>query len=697
MGTALKSAEMPVDGRSLYINRELSWLEFNRRVLDQAADLTRPLLERMKFVAIFGSNLDEFFMIRVSGLNEQLDAGVDDGNPDGMTAREQLRAIRKVVQAETHRAAKLLSDALMPALAHQRIHVESWSSLSEPMRKWARRYFRESVFPLLTPLAVDPVHPFPFVSNLSLSLAVEVTDPVTAVRRFARVKIPESLPRFVLLGHATGEGAHLLPLEGLVAQCVEELFPGMVIEGSYLFRITRDMDIDILEEEASDLLSVVDREIRRRRFGAAVRLEVAPELPARIRLLLLEKLEIDEDDVYETEGLLGLSGLFSIASLPRPDLKDPPLIPRPPIWADPDTVFATIARGDILLHHPYDGFASVLEFLRAAAEDPEVLAIKMTLYRAGAHSETAVALVRAAESGKQVAVSIELKARFDEENNIEWARALERAGAHVFYGTSGLKTHAKMLLVVRREGHALRRYVHMSTGNYNASTAKFYTDIGLLTCDPAIGADASEFFNALSGFSRSPTYQKLAVAPLTLRATVLAKVDAQLARARAGKPARVFAKLNALVDKEVIDALYAASEAGVSVDLVVRGICCMRPGLARVSDNIRVRSLIGRFLEHERVLVFGVGDEEEFFLTSADWMPRNLDRRVEILFPVESEALRERLRREVMDPLEHDNCRVYEMGPDGHYSRRSPPASADPVDAQQWASQAGFAAGRPRK
>jgi polyphosphate kinase len=662
-----------------YVNRELSWLEFNRRVLDQAADSTRPLLERVKFVAIFGSNLDEFFMIRVSGLHEQLDDGAGVLTPDQMSTADQLAAIRASVQGEVARAADLLLRDLFPELTRQGIQIEKWGSLSEPMKHWAQRYFRESVFPLLTPLAVDPVHPFPFLSNLSLSLAVEAKDPVSGEHRFARIKVPESLPRFVTLGGTKGHKVHLLPLEELIAHSLDDLFPGIVIEDCHFFRVTRDMDIDILEEEASDLLSVVDRELRKRRFGAAVRLEVAPGLPDRVRRLLLDKLQLD---LYETKGLLGLSGLFGLAGIARPELKDPPLVARTTEGAGVDDIFGAIANGDILLHHPYDSFGTVLEFLRAAAEHPDVLAIKMTLYRAGSHSETAAALVRAAERGKQVAVSVELKARFDEENNILWARALERAGAHVFYGAAGLKTHAKALLVVKREGHGLRRYVHLSTGNYNASTAKLYTDTGLLTCDPDFGSDATELFNALSGFSRTPAYRKLAVAPVTLRSTILAKIDAQIGLARASKPARIFAKLNALVDKQVIDALYRASAAGVAVDLVVRGVCCLRPGVPGLSENIRVRSLVGRFLEHERVLVFGAGGDAQYFLTSADWMPRNLDRRVELLFPVQSEAIQARLQREVLEPLERDNCRVYEMHADGTYIRRQPAAGAQPIDAQ---------------
>jgi polyphosphate kinase len=673
---------------ALYLNRELSWLAFNRRVLEQAGDRSVPLLERIKFVAIFGANLDEFFMIRVSGLHGKLEAEADEPAADGLSTRDQLARIREGVEADLARASALLSGELFPALAGRDVHVASWASLDQEQRKWATHYFAEAVFPLLTPLAVDPVHPFPFLSNLSLSLAVEVRDPLTGERKFARVKVPESLPRFLTIGDGASGKTYLLPLEELIAHGIESLFSGMVIEGCHPFRVTRDMDLDILEDEAADLLSVVDREIRRRRFGAAVRIEVTPKVPEHVRRLLLEKLQLDADDLYETPGPLGLAGLFAITQLHRPDLKDAPLVPRDsPRFAASPNVFDAIGAGDVLLHHPYESFGAVIDFLRAAADDPDVLAIKMTLYRAGSHSETAAALIRAAEKGKQVAVSIELKARFDEENNIGWARALERAGAHVFYGTAGLKTHAKVLLVVRREGGKLRRYVHLSTGNYNASTAKLYTDTGLFTCDPDMGHDASELFNSLSGFSRRSAYRKLAVAPVTLRSTILSKIEAQTKAALSGKPARIFAKLNSLVDEEVIRALYRASMAGVAVDLLVRGVCCLRPGISGISEKIRVHSLVGRFLEHERVVVFGVGKDESFFLTSADWMPRNLDRRVEVLFPIESAAIREKLRRECIEPLERDNCRVYDMDAQGVYKRRSPPPRSAAIDAQTWAAE----------
>jgi len=553
---------------------------------------------------------------------------------------------------------------------------------------------------VLTPLAVDPLHPFPFLSNLSLSLAVEAENPHTKERRFARIKVPESLPRFVPIEPANAElrseDTDYVALEELIAGNLADLFPGVNVLGCYPFRVTRDMDLDILEEEAADLLATIDREIRKRRFGAAVRLEVSPGIPERIRKLLLEKLEIDEDDVYETMGLLGLSGLMSLAQIPRAELHDAPLTARLPTeFGELGDPFATIREGDVFLHHPYEAFTPVLTLLRRAAEDPNVLAIKMTLYRAGSNSEVVRALMRAAENGKQVAVSIELKARFDEENNIGWARALERAGVHVFYGAAGLKTHAKVLLIVRREGSELRRYVHLSTGNYNATTARFYTDTALLTVDPEIGEDASELFNSLSGFSTSFSYRKLAVAPVTLRKTVIARVREQAARAREGRPARIFAKLNALVDPEMIRELYQASRAGVDIDLVVRGVCCLRPGVPGVSERIRVRSLVGRFLEHERVFLFGPEGEEDFFLSSADWMPRNLDRRVEVLFPVSSEAVRTRIRNECLLPLELDNQRVYEMNADGVYQRRRPAEGQAAIDAQvrTWGIVAKAAAG----
>jgi polyphosphate kinase len=704
-----------LDDPSLYVNREISWLAFNQRVLDEAGSVRWPLLERLKFLAIFSSNLDEFFMIRVSGLHEQLEAAVAETSPDGLSPREQLDRIAGILRAQLQIAADLLANDLAPALAAQGIHIRDWESLEPERKRLGRQYFRKSVFPVLTPLGVDPGHPFPFLSNLSLSLAVETRDPETEERKFARVKVPESLPRFVPVscfdgdgtgGHAgphdgkahearfhdhkghdgkmhDGKGQNYVPLEQVIAAHLEDLFPGMEILGCYPFRVTRDMDMAILEEEAHDLLSIVNREIRQRRFGACVRLEVSCGIPDRIRHLLLEKLEIDEEDVYESPVPLGMGALMSIATLNRPDLRDPPFLPRvPPELAEGEDPFAAIRDHDLLLHHPYDSFTPVLDFLRRAANDPQVLAIKMTLYRAGSTADAVRALVHAAENGKQVAVSIEIKARFDEENNIAWARTLERAGAHVFFGQAVSKTHAKVVLVVRQEAGGLQRYVHIATGNYNASTARLYTDIGLFTADPQIGEDVSELFNSLSGFSKKGRYRKIAVAPMGLANAILAKIDEQAKGARSGRPARIFAKLNSLVDVRVIQALYRASCAGVSIDLCVRGICCLRPGVPGVSENIRVFSIVGRFLEHERVFAFGSPGEEEIYLSSADWMPRNLYRRVEVMFPVESRSLRDRIREEVIEPALGDNVHAYQMKEDGSYARRQPADGAPARSAQ---------------
>jgi polyphosphate kinase len=683
---ASRTANLSLDDPSLYFNRELSWLAFNARVLEQASDPDWPLLERVKFLAIFASNLDEFFMIRVSGLHDRREAELATHGPENAPAVEELAKVRAAVNELSERAQTLLR-ALVAELETNGIRLKRYAALSERERRWTRDYFRKQVFPVLTPLAVDPLHPFPFVSNLSLSLAVEAEDPTTLERRVARVKVPESLERLLPVPSderpRADEHAPLdfIWLEELIAENLADLFPGMKIVGCWPFRVTRDMDLEIMEEEAADLLALVDREVRRRRFGAAVRLEIVADVPERIRRLLLENLELDAGDVYETEGLLGLVNLFALAKLPAPKLHDAPLYQLLPLgWGgDP---FARIASEELLLHHPYESFAPVLDLLRAAADDSNVLAIKMTLYRAGSDAEAVKALVRAAENGKQVAVSVELKARFDEENNIGWARALERAGAHVFYGASGLKTHAKALLVVRREAHGLRRYVHLSTGNYNASTARLYTDLGFFTTDELIGEDVSELFNALSGFSREVSYRKLAVAPHTLRPALVALIHREAERARRGEPSRIFAKLNALVDDAVIRELYLASRAGVPITLLVRGTCCLRPGVPGVSENVRVFSLLGRFLEHERVYVFGSGGSEEYYLSSADWMPRNLDRRVEILFPIVAPALRSRIRREVIEPFELDDNRVYELERDGRYERRRPAPGAVPVDAQ---------------
>jgi polyphosphate kinase len=678
---------------SLYFNRELSWLAFNDRVLSEAASGNWPLLERLKFFAIYFSNLDEFFMVRVSALHEQHAAQEIEKSPDGLTPGEQLARIGVEVRSQLAEAAALLASSLLPELEAQGIRIHTWDGLSEDERRLAHNYFRETVFPILTPLVVDPVHPFPFLSNLSLSLAVEVRDPETHVARFARVKVPEILPRFVSLEElakapeAVDGGIekvlNFLPLEELIQANLADLFPGMDILDCHPFRVTRDMDIEILEEEAGDLLSVVSQELRRRRFGSVVRLEVGPGVPERVRHLLIGKLQIGEQDVYEFPGPLGASSFFSVAQLPRADLRDSAYTPVTPArFANQTDIFSTIARGDLMVHMPYEAFTPVLELVEKASMDPDVLAIKMTLYRTGSNPSLIRSLIKAAENGKQVAVCVEIKARFDEENNIAWAQALERAGAHVFYGAQGLKTHAKVLLVVRREAGRIIRYVHLSTGNYNATTARLYTDLGLFTADPEMGEDVSELFNSLSGFSKHNRFRKLAAGSHLLPQTVLAKIDEQAQLAREGKPARIFAKMNSLVDTNAINALYAASQAGVQIHLVVRGICCLRPGVAGVSENIRVCSIVGRFLEHNRAFAFGPEGEEKFYLSSADWMPRNFYHRVEVMFPVTASYLCDKIREEIIVPVLSDNSRAYDLRSDGTYVRRVPPAGAPQVDAQ---------------
>src|SRR5215469_2907254 len=676
---------------ALYFDRELSWLAFNRRVLAEAGRSDWPLLERVKFFAIFFSNLDEFFMVRVSALHEQHAAqGIKEG-AGGLTPGQQLAEIGVEVRKLLAEATDLLAETLLPELEANRIQMRRWQDLNADARQLAHAYFRETVFPVLTPLVVDPVHPFPFLSNLSLSLAIEVRDPDTNVARFARVKVPEILPRFVslaglrpdALNDGPGREFEFLPLEELIQANLQELFPGMEILDCHPFRVTRDMDFEILEEEASDLLALLSKELRRRKFGSAVRLELAPGVPERVRRLLIEKLQINDRDVYDVSGPLGASALFAIAQLPRPDLRDPVHTQVTPTqFARRTDIFSTIARGDVMVHLPYESFTPVLDFLEQASTDSEVLAIKMTLYRTGSNPSLIRSLIKAAENGKQVAVCVEIKARFDEENNIAWAQALERAGVHVFYGAQGLKTHAKVLLVVRREGGRIARYVHLSTGNYNATTARLYTDLGLFTADSQIGEDASELFNSLSGFSRHQKFHKLASGAQLLPQTLLTKIEEQARLAQQGQPAGIFAKMNALVDIKAINALYAASQAGVQIYLVVRGICCLRPGLPGVSDNIRVCSIVGRFLEHNRVFAFGSEGAEEFYLSSADWMPRNFYHRVEVLFPVAAGYLRDKIRSEILRPAIEDNCRAYDLGPDGTYTRRAAQPGEPLVDAQ---------------
>ena len=674
------------------LNRELSWLDFNQRVLEEARDERWPLLERLKFLCISESNLDEFFMIRVSALRDQLSADLSEKSDDGLTAREQLMLVRKGVLAMEAEQTACLHEDLLPRLAAAGISILSWEELDEERKEAARGYFRRNVLPVLTPLAVDPGHPFPFLSNLSLNLAIETKNPETGEVKFARVKMPPAIPRLLSL-RAIVEGkkkvkverAEFLLLESLVQANLDELFPGLEILASYLFRITRDADIEIQEDEASDLLATIEQEVRRRRFGAVVRVEVTPKVPKRMRKLLMRQLEVSDSDIYEIAGILGASDLMALVRLDRRDLKDAPFTPAlpAPLGSPDGSIFQAIRQGDILLHHPYDSFGPVVELIEEAAEDPKTLAIKMTLYRTSSDSPVIPALIRAAENGKQVAVLVELKARFDEENNIVWAKALERAGIHVVYGVIGLKTHAKIALVVRREKDEIRRYVHLGTGNYNPTTAKVYTDLGLLTCRPEFGEDATRLFNTLTGLATRTSYNRLVTAPRDMHRTVREWISRETAHARAGRPARIRAKLNALVDRGTIEALCEASQAGVPIDLIVRGVCCLVPGLPGVSETIRVRSIVGRFLEHSRFFLFENGGEQEVWASSADWMPRNFFRRVEASFPIVDMDLGRQLS-DAFDVLMADNVKARALRSDGTYERRQPGRGEPAIDSQAY-------------
>jgi polyphosphate kinase len=654
-----------------YSNRELSWLDFNHRVLALAEDERVPVLERAKFLAIFGQNLDEFFQVRVAGLKDQVAAGVIKTSPDGLAPAGQLLEIRDRLDALLPHMQSVFLEQVGPALAAAGIRLSSWADLDEDDEKFLVETFEQRIFPVLTPLAVDPGHPFPYISNMSLNLAVVVRDPVLDERRFARVKVPSLLPRFVVLP----DGERFVPLEQVIAIHLGQLFPGMEVEQHHAFRVTRNADLTLEEEEAEDLLAAVEIELRRRRFGRAVRLEVDAAMTDEVRELLQRELDLSDDDVFTSEAPLDLGGLWAVHALDRPELKDPSYQRVTPgrLALDEDEradVFGAVRRGDLLVHHPYESFrTSIEEFVRQASGDPDVLAIKMTLYRTSGDSPIVKWLIRAAERGKQVAVIVELKARFDEGANIEWARALETAGVHVTYGLIGLKVHSKCLLIVRDEPEGLRRYCHIGTGNYNSRTARVYEDLGLLTCDPAIGGDLTQLFNELTGYGRNVTYQRLHVAPRGLRSALV-----ELIRNEVGYgPGRghVVLKMNSLVDTEVIDELYAASQAGVDVDLIIRGICCLRPGVPGLSERIRVRSIVGRYLEHSRLYCFANGDGESqprYLIGSADLMPRNLDRRVEVLTPVIDPEIKARLR-EILAIELADDVLAWTLGPDGRWTR----------------------------
>ena len=652
------------------LNRELSWIEFNSRVLDEALDPSQPLLERLKFLAIFSNNLDEFFMIRISGLQEQLEANPTMLSPDGLSPATQLRSIAERLRLLLDVQMRCLLKQVLPGLERYGVRIIPYQHLNEEQRYDLRSFFNERVFPVLTPLSVDPSHPFPYISNISMNLGTLVeheTPDKDEEPRFARVKLPPNVPRLIPV---SGDGYCFVLLEEVIAAHIDTLFPGMKILECQPFRITRDADIEIEEDEAGDLIRTIERQVRQRRFGFGVRLEVAAGISPHMVKLLRSSMELEEHDVYTIDGPLNIPDLMALYKLDLPNLKDPPFTATiPAVLHSGETLFDAIRHQDILLHHPYESFGPTVEFIRQAARDPNVLAIKQTLYRVGKDSPIVRALIEAAEMGKQVAVLVELKARFDEENNIQWARQLEKAGVHVVHGLMGLKTHAKIALVVRQERSTLRRYVHLSTGNYNPATAQIYTDLGFFTANPDFGADASDLFNSLTGYSRQVRYRKLLVAPVNLRQSLTEMVRREIIHHQEGRPAGIIAKFNSFTDGGLIDEMYAASREGVPIDLIVRGICCLRPGLPGKSESIRVGSIIGRFLEHSRVYRFINGGQDEIYLGSADLMNRNLDRRVEILFPIEDERIKERIVREVMEPALTDTVKMRWLQSDGTYLR----------------------------
>jgi polyphosphate kinase len=700
--------DLPVhllDDPALYLNRELSLLAFQSRVLEEAEDTAVPLLERVKFLSILSSNMDEFFMVRVAALRQQAASGLTDVSIDGRTATEQLTAIRAEVLALMERAHTCYRRQLLPALDAAGIHLLDYSSLTSDERAALERHFLETIFPVLTPLGFDPGRPFPHISSLSLNLAVVVKDS-RGVTHFARVKVPDTLPPLVPVGlgeagapggllaaarpdgprSAPGEPAHrFVWLEQVIQANLQALFPGLDIVEAHPFRITRDAEVDIQELESNDLLETIEEAVWRRRFRGAVRLQVDRALPPDLLAILVENLEVQADDVYPVDGPLELKGLWQLQAIDRPRLKYRVFSPSTPAALKStagDDLFALIRREDLLLHHPYDSFEPVVQFLRAAARDPEVLAIKMTLYRVGRNSPIVEALLDAIDEGKQVSVLVELKARFDEESNIEWARALEREGVHVVYGLVGLKVHSKLALVVRREGGAMRKYVHLGTGNYNPATARAYTDLSLFTADESIGSDAVALFNRLTGYSEKNHFAKLAVAPVNLRSRLEELIRREMDFAGRGARGHFVAKINAIDDPDMIALLYQASQAGVRVELLVRGLCCLRPGVPGVSDNIQVTSIVGRFLEHSRIYYFRNGGAEEIFVGSADLRPRNLNSRIEVVFPVENPRLVRRLKDEILDTYLADNVNAHQMGSDGSYAQRKPGPGDKLVDSQ---------------
>jgi polyphosphate kinase len=691
------SAEIsgPADPDStLFINRELSLLAFQWRVFEEAKDESNPILERVRFISILGANLEEFFMVRVAGLKRQIESASTSAGPDGLSPSQQLHAISSEVATLLASAQECLETSLLPALRQNGILLVSFSDLDDEQKERLRLYFLKKIFPVLTPLAFDPGHPFPHISNLCLNLAIQIRDG-QGQERFARLKVPDSLPQLISIDSSeTGddlpelfeEVERFIWLDDLIKANLSELFPGMEILGAHPFHIIRDAEVEIQELEAGDLLEKTEEGIRQRRFGDVVGLQVQSLMPAPTLEILIENLQIQPSDVYQIDGRVPLSAFKHIASIDRPDLKYPPFLPSVPSVFNQrlsdEIVFSAISKRDILLHHPFDSFQPVVNFLNQAADDANVMAIKMTLYRVGKNSPVVEALLRASRKGKQVAVLVELKARFDEESNVEWARALEAEGVHVVYGLPGLKCHSKLALVVRREGDSIVRYVHLGTGNYNPGTAQVYTDLGLFTRDQQIGTDVSDIFNYLTGYSDKKEYEKLLVAPINLRKRFEDLIKREIEHQRAGRDGRIIFKMNSLVDERIIKLLYEASQAGVSIDLIVRGICCLRPGIPGVSENIRVTSVVGRFLEHSRIYYFRNGGEECIYCGSADLMPRNLDRRVEVIFPIDDDRLADYIHRDVLGILLADNVKARKMQADTTYLRQ--PAPAEPFCSQAW-------------
>ena len=680
----------------LYLNRELSWLCFNDRVLEEALDESHPLLERLKFLSIFSSNLDEFFMIRVSGLRRQMEASAHKTPPDGLLPSEQIAMIRQRLQPRLAEQYNCWKNDLLPKLEEQGIKILHYNKLKRKQRKILRSYFKKEIYPALTPLAFDPGHPFPHISNLSMNLAVVVQDPKHG-QRFARLKVPkiysrliaipseETADEFQELGLDDRGSTIFVWLEEIVKANLDLLFPGLKVEAAYPFRVTRDADPEIEEDEASDLLSAIEESVRVRQFGTAIRLEIDGTMPDQVRDILQTNLDVASYQTYVVNGPIGFSDTMELMGVNRPELKDKPFIPSiPPLLSTEESIISVIRRKNVLLYHPYDSFDPVIRFIREAARDPEVLAIKMTLYRVGPDSPIVAALMDARENGKQVAVLVELKARFDEENNIVWAKALERAGVHVVYGLIGLKTHAKVSVVIRHEQDGIRRYMHLGTGNYNAVTARLYSDMGYFTCDTAIGKDVSALFNGLTGYSRDEEYKKLLVAPGDMQKGIISRIEREIEAHRESGDGYLAFKMNSLVDTHCIKALYKASQAGVKIDIQARGICCLRPGVKGISENITVTSVVGRFLEHPRIYYFRNGGDEEILLGSADLMPRNLYRRVETLFPITDEVIRTAIRDEVLFIHLRDNVKARRMLADGSYERVIPAENEEPLNSQEW-------------